>query len=113
MDRQLLFVFSNPVEGKESEYDTWYDDHLQHLLTLDGFVSGQRFRLAGGMGPDDPPYRYVVVYEVEGDGEAARHSMVSGLTDGSIVRSKAVDWRGMQGWFFDPISDRKERATRS
>lgn len=103
-DTQLLFVFSNPVEGREEDYNRWYDDHVDHLVHLDGFASGQRFELAGGMGEATPPYRYVVVYEVEGDGQAARDSMRNGLRDGSIVRSDAVDWHGMQGWFFRPMA---------
>lgn len=106
MDDQLLFVFSNPVDGHEAEYDEWYDDHVAHLVGLDGFVSGQRYRLTTGMARDEPPYKYVVVYEVEGDGDAARNSMRSGLKDGSIVRSEAVDWAGMQGWFFEPMAEK-------
>ena len=112
MSTQVFVVFSNPTEGNDETYNEWYDHHVDHLVGLEGFVSGQRLRLDRGMGAPDPPYRYAVLYEVEGDGEAARRSMKNGLRDGSIDRSPAVDWDGMQGWFFTPMGERRTAPTR-
>ena len=74
--RTVLLVFSNPVDGREEEYNAWYSEHhLDEILAIDGFVLAQRFRLAGDarMTRDTPdaPYRYLALYEVE-DGALAR-----------------------------------------
>jgi hypothetical protein len=63
-----LLVFSNPVAGKEDEYNKWYDgQHLADVVSIPGFVNGQRFiateiQLRGGGAM--PPRKYVVVYTV-------------------------------------------------
>ena len=47
MAKYSFIVFTNPVEGKESEYNDWYNrQHIPDVLNIPGFVSGQRFRLA-------------------------------------------------------------------
>lgn len=67
MTSHLLFVYSNPVEGKEDEYNDWYENtHLDEVLLSAGFTSAQRFEVSV-----DPQgvasHRYLAVYEVEGD----------------------------------------------
>ena len=42
----LYMVRSNPVEGKEEEFNRWYSDvHLPEVLQIEGFQTAQRFRL--------------------------------------------------------------------
>src|ERR1700704_107863 len=37
-------VFSNPVAGREDEYNKWYDtQHAQDVVAVPGFVTAQRF----------------------------------------------------------------------
>lgn len=63
-----MVVLSNVTPGQEEEFDRWYDVHmLETINKLHGFASGQRFERAGL--PDAPPnpYRYLAVYEVDGD----------------------------------------------
>jgi len=39
MAKYLLLVTSNPVEGRDAEYNRWYtEEHLRDVLKLDGFV---------------------------------------------------------------------------
>jgi hypothetical protein len=42
-----LLVFSNPVPGKEQEYNDWYDDVRapRNVVAMPGFVNGQRLTL--------------------------------------------------------------------
>ena len=64
-----MVVLSNVKPGQEEEFNRWYDVHmLETINKLVGFASGQRFELA--QLPDAPqsPYRYLAVYEVDGDG---------------------------------------------
>jgi hypothetical protein len=59
-----LIVFSDPLPGRDDEYNDWYDNtHLADALTLPGFKSAQRFK-TGDM-DRDAPCRYAAIYEVE------------------------------------------------
>lgn len=73
MPKFAFLVLSNPVEGREDEYNDWYDNqHLPDLVRLDGFVGAQRFLLADG----DSPYKYMAIYDVDAQSpEAAMETM--------------------------------------
>lgn len=62
----ILVVRSNPVPGREDEYNEWYDgEHVPEMLSVPGFVSAQRYVVHGP--PDNPPeFRYLAIYEIEG-----------------------------------------------
>jgi hypothetical protein len=60
-----VVVLSNPVEGREDEYNRWYDEqHLKDVLAVDGIISAQRYKTAG---PTPNPFAYMAVYGVETD----------------------------------------------
>ena len=45
-DRTIQIVFSNPFEGKDDEFNEWYDNvHLPEVLALPGVISAQRYDL--------------------------------------------------------------------
>ncbi len=65
-----LMVFSNPIEGKEVEYNDWYNNvHLKEAVAVDGVLSAQRFCLSKAQ-MNEQPYKYAVIYEVEKGNEA-------------------------------------------
>lgn len=56
----LWIVLTNAVEGKEAEFNAWYDDqHIHDVVAIPGFVSGQRYTLAAA------PWDYLAIYEIE------------------------------------------------
>ncbi|HVE25372.1 MAG TPA: hypothetical protein VNC22_08210 [Sporichthya sp.] len=62
---QLMVVFSNPVVGREDEFNEWYQHvHIRDvMLRCPGARWVQRYRLAADQPPDaSPRYRYVAVY---------------------------------------------------
>ena len=70
MRPNINIVFSQPPEGvPEDDFNTWYDAHLDEILSIPGFVSAQRFRLEPAVvDPDVPaPYRYIALFELAGD----------------------------------------------
>jgi hypothetical protein len=70
MTGNLQIVFSRfPDEVGEDEFNEWYDAHLPEILSIPGFVSAQRYRLEPVVVDDDVPvsYRYMALYEIEGD----------------------------------------------
>lgn len=70
MARYKLIALTNPVPGREDEFNRWYDEfHLPETCAVPGVVGGQRYRRVGTPKPngDSPRYEYFVVYEVETD----------------------------------------------
>jgi hypothetical protein len=73
-DEHLLVILSNPAEGREEEYNAWYDAcHMPEALELiPGRVAARRYRLNDVQRPgQDPPWRYLTLYELRGDDVAA------------------------------------------
>jgi hypothetical protein len=95
----LQIVFSRvPDHVDEADFNAWYDAHLDEILSIPGFVSAQRFRLEPVVVDDDVPvrYRYLALYEIEGDPEdllAAMQSVQLGTAD-SYRQRKTVDSSG-------------------
>lgn len=71
MGRYVFAVRSNPVAGREDEYNEWYSErHLDDVRAVPGVLSARRFTLADPQArfvPDVEPYRYLSLYEVETD----------------------------------------------
>ncbi|MGI9624473.1 MAG: hypothetical protein ACR2PK_16700, partial [Acidimicrobiales bacterium] len=65
-----LFVYSNPVDGREDEYNDWYDSvHIAEVLEVEGFVGCQRFSVDPGT--DSAPARYLAIYEIDSEDPVA------------------------------------------
>ena len=68
MARHILLVQSDAAEGREEEFNTWYDDeHLRDVLGVPGFVAARRFVAVPSVHGELPPNRYVAIYEIETD----------------------------------------------
>jgi hypothetical protein len=87
--KTTLIVFTGPAEGREDEYNEWYDNtHLPEFLALPGVVSGKRYRLAPG---PKSKHSYTAVYEVEGSAGGVLKAMDAAIKDGSMHMSSALD----------------------
>jgi hypothetical protein len=65
--RYVLMVVTSPVEGKDEEYNRWYNEqHLRDVLSCDGFTGGERFELTVPV-MGQFPGKYVALYEMESD----------------------------------------------
>lgn len=66
--RTYLLVFSNPVEGKEDEYNDWYTNiHVKEVVEVEGIISAQRFTLAKGQDIENQSHKYLAIYELENE----------------------------------------------
>ena len=53
-----LIVYTDPADGREDEYNAWYDDvHLPEFTALPGVINGRRFKVAV---EDYPEFRAAV-----------------------------------------------------
>lgn len=67
MARYKMVVMSRPTEGREDEYNDWYQNvHLGELVALPGFTCAQRFRYARSL-VEGEAYPYMSIYEIETD----------------------------------------------
>lgn len=65
MTAYTLVVMSQPVEGREDEYNEWYSNqHLGDVLNVEGFTAARRFTVAEGY---TAALGYMALYEVETD----------------------------------------------
>jgi hypothetical protein len=91
MARHVFLVFSNPVPGKEEEFNSWYDNiHIHEALTSPGFVGAQRYRISDDQvmpAAAEKLPRYLTVYEVDTDNLAAS---VKGVIDAQPTRTPST-----------------------
>jgi hypothetical protein len=90
MKKCILTAFTNPIAGREVEYNEWYDhQHLKDVLTAPGFKSAQRFVVADDT---ESRWKYLAIYEFEGDDP---NELVAGLVvragTAAMVISQALD----------------------
>ena len=105
MARFSLVVYSNPVEGREQEYNDWYSNrHLNDLLAIPGVISARRFKLSGTqIGEAAQAYQYLAIYDVEADDVPSfLKAMGERAAKGEIPVSSAVS-RDQSLVFWDAI----------
>ena len=100
--RHLLVALTNPVPGKEDEFNEWYESkHVPECVRVPGFKSGQRFKLTASH-HDGPRQAYLALYELEGDDPQA---ILDALRSSSDERtpSDAIDRSDVSLWVFSEI----------
>lgn len=82
-----LIVYTSPADGREDEYNAWYDDvHLPEFTALPGVLTARRFKVAG----DGQP-RYAAIYELSAHPDEVMAAMNAGIRAGSVHMSDAID----------------------
>lgn len=94
MSRYLLVAFSKPVEGREAEYNDWYDNvHMRDVVNVAGFSSALRFKVQIPMVREMPGH-YLAVYEMDAKDPAGVEAALKALASTSMYRSDALDRSG-------------------
>jgi hypothetical protein len=103
MQRVQMHVFTNAKDGKDDEFNRWYDEiHLSEVIQMTDAVAAARYRLSDHQAADAGGFRYLAIYEFEVDAKQAFDSLMAGsqkmdLGD-SLGDSKIV--------FYDTITER-------
>jgi hypothetical protein len=105
----VLMVLTKPKEGREDEYNEWYDSqHLDHVLACEGFIAAQRFKFQPGQLSAEAPYEYLAIYEAEeGSAERAEAALLAAAGTDAMPINKALS-RDQMVWWFSAITDRVE-----
>lgn len=93
MPRYVFVVHSNPVPGREDEYNDWYlKRHMPAMQALPGVVSARRYRLSPvQLGTPETAHQYVAMYEVETDQpQAFFDAMVTSSRSGRLPSSTSL-----------------------
>jgi hypothetical protein len=95
MPQYKLIVMTSPQEGREAEYHDWYQNsHLQQVMALPGFRSGQRYRLSTAL-TEAETFPFLAIYDVETDdieavlAEMRRRAGTESLTVSDALAPKA------------------------
>jgi hypothetical protein len=84
--RKLLLTFSNPSDlSREAEYHEWYTQtHIPQLLEhVTGFKTARRYRVDN----DELPFKYLVIYEIEGATADVLNEIPQRGAEGKLTRS--------------------------
>jgi hypothetical protein len=110
----FFFVFANPVEGQEAEFNEWYDNtHVHEVCATPGISAAQRYTLAPMEIPENaigtlppPPHRYLAVYDVEGEPQQVMADFLGRLQGGEMTLSPALDFPNVSMGFWQPHGPR-------
>jgi hypothetical protein len=65
-----LLAMTNPVEGREAEFDAWYvGEHMRDVMGVKGFAEAERLRLQRALA-GTPRHRFLGVYRMEANDQA-------------------------------------------
>ena len=114
MAKYRLIVLSEPVEGREAEFNDWYSNqHLADVVAVPGFSAGQRFKLVQRC-EGEFKQRYLAIYEIEADDYAgAVQEMQSRAGTPAMVVSEALDSSNVAFGVFEECSPRVVPPARS
>lgn len=100
-----FLVFSNPVDGHETEYNQWYDGlHAADVVSIPGFVSAQRYvqnELPFFKVIDVKMPKYLIVYKIVSVGvESVFAEVERRLKTGETYISPAYDRKNSQSYVY-------------
>lgn len=112
MSRKFKFiVFSKPTQGKEDEYNDWYQNqHLREVLEVPGFVAAQRFKLAAPIAGGGEAYPYCALYDIEADDWSKPFAALGeSASGGNMFLSDALDLQNLQANIYEVFGDEVRR----
>ena len=101
MGKYVLVAQSEAVEGRDADYNRWYDEtHLNDICALPGVKSGRRFEATPlAIGPAGK--RYLAIFEIETDDiNTVMAEMGKRAADGSMAQTDALDPESVALWFY-------------
>ena len=112
MQRYSLIVMTNPVEGRDGEYNDWYTNiHLHDVLKIPGIIAAQRFRRSDTQRDAGPyPWGYLAIYECETDDLPSIIRELKARSGSELMRMTDALAAERFVCFFEPITERKTPA---
>ena len=109
MPKGVLIVMTEPLEGKEDEYNDWYDnEHIPEFLKVPGFAAAQRFVAVPWMNGELPERKYLTIYEFDTDVEEVKEANRRSRSERSTEVPPVMDRSASIVFAFEAIRDRVE-----
>ncbi len=100
----VFIVHTNPVEGREDEYNDWYNNtHLTDVVAVPGITRARRYEISEAQDNPLTTFRYVAIYEIEGDPSIAMDALHAALEAGMYV-SESLSTQ-LYSTVYEPITD--------
>jgi hypothetical protein len=112
MARYNIIVLSNPVAGREDEFNAWYTKtHIMDLLKCPGVITAQRFKTVDSQSPN-AAQRYMARYEVETSDLAATMAEIQSRLGGpQMPMTDAFDTKSAVFLVMEPVTEIVKAAT--
>ena len=109
MGNYTMVVFTSPVEGREDDYNDWYDNqHLGDVIAAAGFDRAERLRLTDIGSPTAGLRRYLALYQIETDDpESAWKGLLAAAGTDAMPMSDAIDLEKSSIGLFETITERR------
>jgi hypothetical protein len=102
MAKYVMVVQSKALEGRDDDYNNWYDTiHFQDICDIPGVKSGRRFEATPiAMGPVGQPY--LSIFEIETDDPGAVAAELGKRSaDGTMRQTDALDPASVALWIYE------------
>ena len=105
MKKTIIIVKTNPVEGKEKEYNDWYSNiHIKEVAAIEGFKSAQRFQLTIAQQIDEQQFKFMAIYEIENEDVEGTLQRLTEAAD-TMTMEPVIDYSNLQVSVFESITD--------
>lgn len=103
MGRFVFVVQTDPVPGRDREYNEWYDRiHLKEVCSFPGFTGARRFRIVDGEGKT----KYLAIYELETDDpQRDLETLTASAGTDRMQMTDALDMANVATALYEQISD--------
>jgi hypothetical protein len=108
-----LVLAKPPDNVSASDFNQWFDGHVQQLLTLPGWVAAERLEMhfVRGSVDEPPPFTYYVRYEIEGDFATAMKALRTAVDSGHVHFEEWFPRMISAGWECRPLGGRVVAAS--
>lgn len=102
MGKYVLVATSGAVDGRDDEFNAWYDaHHLGDVCAVPGVISGRRFN-ACPASPAETPAPYLAIYEIETDDPAGVMAELSRRArSGEMLMTDSIDRTAAKLWLWE------------
>ncbi|WP_040798602.1 DUF4286 family protein [Nocardia higoensis] len=91
-----MLVFTNAVEGRDEEFNKWYDtEHRDDVLAIPGIEDCVRYEIAPVPGRGEPTHRYLAIYELSEDPDVVLRGFQERAASGKLPLSPTLDLTSM------------------
>ncbi len=107
MGKYILLVQSNATDGRDAEYNEWYDNvHLREVLEVQGFEAAQRFAVHGESLAGTLDHRYLAIYEIETDDPQGALDALQAAVGARMAMSDAIDLASVSAVLYSALGER-------